>query len=1054
MILPHATVTSPRNIGRAGRIRSWTGSVLLAALVAVPGPIGAAHAQTDSPWLDERSDIAALRARIDDAKERFDAAPLQMDEANVCIGPFGDTSAFEALQRTTKGEDRLAVLDAFGRALAGGNDAEHARGIELLEANIADGYVPSLLTLAEALSERAAQMDLPPDNERLRQLLGAYVAEPRADRASGLLALADASSAVEAISLRRQALMVLLGDDDPNVRELRQLAEAFWNGLGVRRDRTRAIALVERAVREGSVGAASQLARMLDEVNAPAERRLDAWSRAAQMGATPAIRTLIDDALTGGDLGVTRERARSMASRLANDPLPEAAAEGVMSVLALDIGAAGTRTDGAADGTVDGTAVDGARVDEALARIDDLTELMGPAALRRTGERLAETALPDGVRLPLALDILERAATCGDERAAFLVADVVLADPYSASFFEDREEDRARAVGYLRRAADADVRSAMLLLAEAYIEGRDVPLDLNAAGELLARVVELDPTSPRALEKLGSFILNTRDDRASVVEAISLLRRASALGSDNARTRLGRLLYSGRSGFAARPEEGLAFLRQAAANGYARASVTLGDIALEGTPPDFDGAERRYRDAIEGGDAGGWDGLSRLRLAQGRRDDAIEAARMGAERGDPVAMVNYADLLRASGRADQDEIIAILDEAARLGIDSASGKLAAARAFLASDASGYRQRGLEMLGELGRSGHGASLATLVDYYLAEETLDIDRAVEWGRNAVRRGVARPLITVARALYEGAPNVPRDRERGLALLEDAFTVAPDNVGIAVTLGQAYFDGQGVERDLEKALDYFEEAATRGNVSAQVRTARAYLNGLGTRTDRERGLRWYQQAAALGSTGARLELGRVFASGGGTSLDPELAFVHFYRAAQGGSVAAMSEVGRSLLAGFGIAEDVPAGLEWLERAAEGGSSRAMYDLYNHYSLSSDPAHVPLRRAWLERSAEAGVAEAMFRYAIQRREEGADEAEVTDWLTRAADGGHLFATNVLKNGWGDLSVLRNGYDVGGVDDAATPSTGEDASSGDDEVRLEGAPFRTGPGEGTKDAG
>ncbi|MGB0372532.1 MAG: tetratricopeptide repeat protein [Opitutales bacterium] len=66
-----------------------------------------------------------------------------------------------------------------------------------------------------------------------------------------------------------------------------------------------------------------------------------------------------------------------------------------------------------------------------------------------------------------------------------------------------------------------------------------------------------------------------------------------------------------------------------------------------------------------------------------------------------------------------------------------------------------------------------------------------------------------------------------------------------------GVRYYNGWGVEKDLEQAFIYFEKAAKMGNPYATMRTAEMYALGEYVSQDYEKALEWFQKAVATKDT-----------------------------------------------------------------------------------------------------------------------------------------------------------------------------------------------------------
>ena len=65
----------------------------------------------------------------------------------------------------------------------------------------------------------------------------------------------------------------------------------------------------------------------------------------------------------------------------------------------------------------------------------------------------------------------------------------------------------------------------------------------------------------------------------------------------------------------------------------------------------------------------------------------------------------------------------------------------------------------------------------------------------------------------------------------------------------MGYFYLEGQGVEKDLEKALYWTEQAAIHGDWDGQFNLGWFYEEGTAVPADMEKARHWYKQAALQG-------------------------------------------------------------------------------------------------------------------------------------------------------------------------------------------------------------
>ena len=80
----------------------------------------------------------------------------------------------------------------------------------------------------------------------------------------------------------------------------------------------------------------------------------------------------------------------------------------------------------------------------------------------------------------------------------------------------------------------------------------------------------------------------------------------------------------------------------------------------------------------------------------------------------------------------------------------------------------------------------------------------------------------------------------------------------------LAQMYMHGQGVERDVEKAVAWYSLAAEQDLAFAQRKLARLYLDGDIVEQDIRKAEAWLERAANLGFIDAQLDLSLLYESG----------------------------------------------------------------------------------------------------------------------------------------------------------------------------------------------
>jgi uncharacterized protein len=92
----------------------------------------------------------------------------------------------------------------------------------------------------------------------------------------------------------------------------------------------------------------------------------------------------------------------------------------------------------------------------------------------------------------------------------------------------------------------------------------------------------------------------------------------------------------------------------------------------------------------------------------------------------------------------------------------------------------------------------------------------------------------------------------------------------------LGYLYEKGNGVSRDLDAALKWYQRAADKGHAASQRRVAAAYYWGLGgVAKDDTKAFEWFKRAAEGGDKRAQKQMAEAYRRGlGGLPKDEKLA------------------------------------------------------------------------------------------------------------------------------------------------------------------------------------
>ena len=168
----------------------------------------------------------------------------------------------------------------------------------------------------------------------------------------------------------------------------------------------------------------------------------------------------------------------------------------------------------------------------------------------------------------------------------------------------------------------------------------------------------------------------------------------------------------------------------------------------------------------------------------------------------------------------------------------------------------------------------------------------------------------------------------------------------------MGICYRDGQGVTKNIEKAIECFEKAVDNGYFYSAFRLGLLYDNA----QDFEKAICWYRISAEHNETSAMYNLARI------------------YRKEKS-------------------VRDINKAIGWYEKAAEKGHIKSMYDLGYTYKSEVEPADIELSTMWYEEAANHGDTDALVSLGntYKRIKEVKDYTKALHYYKLAADKGNI---------------------------------------------------------------
>ena len=179
-------------------------------------------------------------------------------------------------------------------------------------------------------------------------------------------------------------------------------------------------------------------------------------------------------------------------------------------------------------------------------------------------------------------------------------------------------------------------------------------------------------------------------------------------------------------------------------------------------------------------------------------------------------------------------------------------------------------------------------------------------------------------------QAEPKVISDSDNFEQLRKSA---ANGNAETQFKLGRIYDNGEGVEEDNQKAVEWYRRAAEQGDANAQNNLGLMYYNGEGVKEDNQKAVEWYRRAAEQGDANAQYNLGLMYDNGEGVEEDNQKAIEWYRKAAEQGDANAQNNLGFMYFFGEGVQEDDDIAFLWFKKAAKQGEPNSSRMLANYY-------------------------------------------------------------------------------------------------------------------------
>lgn len=305
---------------------------------------------------------------------------------------------------------------------------------------------------------------------------------------------------------------------------------------------------------------------------------------------------------------------------------------------------------------------------------------------------------------------------------------------------------------------------------------------------------------------------------------------------------------------------------------------------------------------------------------------------------------------------------------------------------------------------------GSEYARLALGCLYRDGIGVDQDIKKGRELIEKAVENGCVEANAGLADfyqsGSLDVLQNGDRALKLFEEAAKgTEPEWVSYALSsMGVMYADGQDVNADLNKAIEYytkahdalgygyydyiasvyqnrlynpekaneyyklahdeFEKEAEGGVPEAMCYMGVMYQQGLAVDKDMKKAVEWFEKAADAGDKNAIQNLAKLYYDGFLVDRDCAKAIELYEKTAkEAGEYGNYIQIAKLYKNGDGVEKNEDKAKEYLEKYLNEGGTRAAYQMASMYDIGNIVAQDTAKAVELyQKAADAGNYQAMM--------------------------------------------------------------------------------------------
>lgn len=208
-------------------------------------------------------------------------------------------------------------------------------------------------------------------------------------------------------------------------------------------------------------------------------------------------------------------------------------------------------------------------------------------------------------------------------------------------------------------------------------------------------------------------------------------------------------------------------------------------------------------------------------------------------------------------------------------------------------------------------GHSEAMLSLADL-----SKDKQEMIEWILKSIKSKNSFALTKLGWLFLDGEvreTEIPLQFKEGQSPAVQLFQQAAEKneLNACYSLGQCFLNGNGVKKNVKKAIFYLKKAADLGHTPGRTSLGICYLNA-----EKPKGIRLIQEAVSLGDSHAMYALGLCYQRGKGVSVNYQKAFSLLLAGAKGGSDDSSFHCWICLSTGLGVKRNIKRGLKFLSK------------------------------------------------------------------------------------------------------------------------------------------